>query len=153
MSLKEIRFDAKAKPKPVEEADDEDVVEIPINGTTYYARRPSSNSIALLYASMGTRQLAKQLAEIQQFLESCLEAEALRVLMEAVRKDALSYEELLELSHGIIAEFAANPTGSSEDSSKSSAPTGRASTERLRPTASTRASSRSRASSTRSTGS
>lgn len=141
--MKEIKFTEK---KPVtRNPDDEDVVEVPINGDIYFAFRPSNNQIAVVIAS-SDKGPAAALAGIERFLESCLEPEAWGILQRAVRADQIDFSVLTDLMQGIIKEFGENPTSSSTDSSSSPANGGRVSTANSPRPASTRATSRSRAS-------
>lgn len=141
--MKEIKF---SEPKQlVRDPDTDDVVEVPINGETYFAYRPTNNQIALVMAAADKNPSAA-LAGIERFLESCLEPEAWRLIRDAVRADILDYSALTELMRDIIKEFAENPTSSSADSSPSPVNGGRASTANSPRPASTRATSRSRAS-------
>ena len=135
--MKEMRFDTER-----ERDVDRDQIELPINGDVYYAYRPSTNSIALFFASAGKQNVAVALAGVEEFLQRNLEPEAYSLIMKAVRDDALQFEELLDLARAIIAEFGENPRGSSAGSSSSRARTGTSSTATARPRASTRQVSR-----------
>ena len=135
--MKDLRFETERK-----RDDDRDTVELRLNGDVYFAYRPTTNQIALFYASSGKRNLAVALAAVQTFLESTLEPEAFDLLMRAVENDTLEYEALLDLSKDIIGEFSENPPTSSAGSSTSRARTGTQSTGNSRRPAATRASTR-----------
>lgn len=135
--MKEMRFETER----VRDLD-RDQIELPINGVVYYAYRPSTNAIALFFASAGKQSVAIALAGVEEFLQRVLEPEAYTIIMKAVREDALEFEELLELAKEIIAEFGENPRGSSAGSSSSRANTGTSSTATSRPRATIRQASR-----------
>lgn len=139
--MKEIRFDAE---RPRDE--DRDQIVLPINGDDYYAYRPSTNAIALFFASSGKNNAAVALNGVLEFLEKVLEDEAYALIMGAVRNDALDFSELLELSREIIKEFGENPPTSSAGSSRSRATNGTSSTATSRRPAPTRRASAPRAS-------
>lgn len=141
--MKDLNFATDRKKGGV---DKRDTIELPINGEIYFAYRPTTNSIAIFYSSVGKKNVAIQLSGIEQFLERCLEPEAFALIMKAVENDTLEYGALVELAQEIIEEFAENPTTPSAASSGSRASTGASSTANSRRPASTRASSRSRVS-------
>lgn len=131
--MKELRFDTE---RPRDE--DRDQIELPINGEIYFAYRPSTNAIALFYASAGKNNTAVALAGVLEFLEKVLEAEAYALIMRAVTNDALDFSEIVGLSREVIREFGENPPSSSAASSRSRASTGTSSTGTSRRPAPTR---------------
>lgn len=136
--MKELRFTTERPKGP----DGRDTVEIPINGEVYFAYRPSTNSIALFYSSLGSGKTSVVLNAIEKFLKRNLEPEAYALIMAGIENDSLEYEAMLELVNDLISEFSENPTTPSKGSTSSRAGTGTKSTANSRPRASTRDSSR-----------
>lgn len=136
--MQEIKF---AKERPTG-ADGRDTIEVPIDGKIYFAYRPTTNSIALFYSSIGRNKMSSALVGVENFLKKNVEPECFTLLMEAVEKDQLEYEDLMTLVQEIIQEFSENPTSPSKESTSSRAGTGTKSTVNSRRPASTRDSSR-----------
>lgn len=137
MALKQLSFDKEGK----RDDSKRDSVEFPINNEIYYAYRPTTNSIALFYASQGTKSIAQKLAGADTFLAQNLEPAAYTLVMNGIEKDVIPFDVLIELVLEIISEFAENPTTSSTASSDSPRSSGRGSTGNSRRPASTRVSS------------
>lgn len=135
-------------------AEDEDVVEVPINGTMYYARRPSTAQAVLLNAAL-TGVGGDRLSAIFRLIEGLLGEEALTEVQNLVWSRRLDLGDLVGGSEQnpdgglldlIFAEFAGRPTEPSTASSPSQRNGGRRSTARTPGKGSTRSTSPSTAS-------
>ncbi len=152
-----ISFHAAAKAAEVGE--NEDVVEVPIDGKVYLARRPTvAQSTLLNIALAGQRQ--ERLVAVFQIVDALLGNEARQIIERMIWERRIDFPDLIGgsdqnpeggLIDQIFAEFAARPTEPSTDSSSSQTPGGRTSTGRSPGKGSIPSPSRSSNSSTRST--
>jgi hypothetical protein len=122
-----------------EAAKDEQVVEVPIDGTVYLARRPTTAQAALLSMAMATTDGAARLASVFRLIEGLLGEEALGAVQNLVWARRIDFGDLIGgseenpdggLVDQIFAEFSKFPTEPSTDSSSSRTAGGRRSTGR-----------------------
>jgi hypothetical protein len=142
-----IEFNVAAKES--EAQDDEDVVEVPIDGVTYYARRPTVAQGALLNLTLSTKG-RDRLSAVFDLIFSLMGGEALEHIRRLVMERRIDYGDLIGYSEQnpdgglvdlIFKEFAERPTQPSDDSSLSQAVAGRRSAGRSPGKGSTRSSS------------
>ena len=130
-----IEFNVAAKAAAAEPGEDEDVVEVPIDGVTYIARRPTAAQVALLYASADDSTYAEG---VMKMVESMLGEEARKHIERLIWQRRIDFNDIMGgteanpkgLVSAIIAEFAGRPTEPSTDSSESQPRGGRKSTGR-----------------------
>lgn len=117
----------------------EDVVEVPIDGVVYKARRPTPMQGALLNEALTSTSGAARLSAVFKLIQALLGTEAREVLEEMAWDRRIDFPDLIGgseqnpeggLLDQIFAEFAARPTEPSTDSSSSQTPGGRKSTGR-----------------------
>lgn len=143
----------KVAAEAAEAGEDEDVLEVPIAGTVYLARRPTVAQAALLNSTLAGNG-TDRLGAIFKLIEGLLGEEALEVIKELVWQRRIDFGDLLggsdENPMGLIdmifEGFSERPTQPSDDSSPSRAPGGRRSTGRSPGKGSTRSASPSTAS-------
>lgn len=132
-----VSFNAAAQASEI--AEDEDVVDVPINGKTYKARRPTTAQGALLNVGLTGRTMALRMEAIMNLIEALMGYEARAVVAQMVWERRIDFNDLLGgseqnpdggLIDQIFSEFTARPTVPSTDSSESPTSGGRKSTGR-----------------------
>lgn len=132
-----IAFKAAAEAADIGE--DEDVVDVPIEGKIYKARRPTPIQGALLNEALTATNGAVRLTAVFKLIQALLGPEAKTVLEEMAWDRRIDFPDLIGgseqnpeggLIDQIFAEFAARPTEPSTDSSSSRTSGGRKSTGR-----------------------
>lgn len=130
-----IEFNVAAKAKVAEADPDEDVVEVPIDGKVYHARRPTTAQSALLSSSLSKGDIG----EVYTLIEAMMGRDARRHVERLVWNRQIEFGDLVGgtdqnpdggLIDMVFAEFAGRPTVPSTDSSPSRAAGGRRSTGR-----------------------
>lgn len=143
-----IAFRAAAHAAEISE--DEDVVDVPIEGVVYKARRPTPMQGALLNEALTSTNGAERLSAVFRLIQALLGSEAKEVLEEMAWDRRIDFPDLIGgseqnpdggLLDQIFAEFAARPTEPSTDSSSSQTSGGRKSTGRSPGRGSTRSAS------------
>lgn len=147
-----IEFNIAAKEHEAAAKPDEDVVEVPIDGVTYLARRPTLAQATLLNLTLSQTGYDR-LASIFELLHYLIGAEGVAHVKQLVRERRIDYPDLIGHSEQnpngglvdlIFAEFTKErPTQPSDDSSPLPAVVGRKSTGRSPGKGSTRSTSRS----------
>lgn len=129
--------------------EDEDVVEVPIEGVTYLARRPTLAMSALMTASLNSKG-GDRLSAVFKLIGGLMGDDARDHIERLVWDRRINYEDLIGGSEDnpdgglidqIFAEFTARPTGPSTGSSASPGTGGRKSTGRSPGKGSTRSTS------------
>jgi len=133
-----IEFKVAAEAEIREAAEDEDVVEVPIDGKVYIARMPSVAQFALLQAELRKKGVDR-FAAVFDFVESMMGEEAREHIERLVVKRQIEIDDLIGGSEKnpdgglidlILAEFTGRPTEPSTASSGSQKTGGRRSTGR-----------------------
>lgn len=133
-----IQFHVAAEADIKAQANEDDVVEVPIEDEVYYARRPTVAQIALLNAATSSDG-AERLTMAFDLVEMMMGSEALAHVKRLVKARAIDYGDLIGGSEknpdgGLIdmvfEEFAGRPTEPSTDSPRSPRAGGRKSTRR-----------------------
>lgn len=140
-----LEFHVAAKAEAAKPGTDEDVVEVPIDGVTYIARRPTTAQVALLNASPD----ATYAEAVMKMVQALLGEDGLKHIQRLIWDRRIEFGDLMGgtksnpkgLVSAIIAEFAGRPTEPSTDSSPSRETGGRKSTGRAPGKGSTRSSS------------
>lgn len=129
-----IEFNVAAKAAAAEIGENEDTINVPIDGVTYVARRPTAAQAAMLYVSSD----ATYAEVVMRFVESMLGIKARKHLERLIWERRIEFDDIMGgtelnpkgLVSAILAEFAGRPTEPSTDSSPSQVPGGRKSTGR-----------------------
>lgn len=140
-----IEFNVAAKAAAAEVGEDEDVVEVPIDGVTYTARRPTAAQVGLLYTEGGDSFAEKSM----KLVAAMLGPDARKHLERLIWERRIGFDDIMGgteenpkgLVSAILAEFAGRPTEPSTDSSESQPRGGRKSTGRAPGRGSTRSTS------------
>lgn len=126
--------------RAAEAGEDEDVVEVPIDGITYYARQPTLGQSALLAEARAGGNTLAMIRAVWQMAEAMMGPEAREHLERLVWEGRIDLTDLVSgseqndkgLFSQIQEEFTARPTKPSTASSSSQGSGGRKSTARSR---------------------
>ncbi len=116
----------------------EPVVEVPIDGEIFIARKPTTAQIAILNVALSSRNLAEQFVGVIDMVEAMMGASGRTKIEELLRQRRIDMDDLVGGSESneaglldqIVAEFSGRPTKPSTGSSSKSQPSGRRSTGR-----------------------